>query len=63
MITAVNKKHYPPSLDDEIWRLEKIAKDGKYHERLDKKGVRTVKDFMRMHTTDPGSLRKVRVTS
>lgn len=55
----LNKKHYPPSLDDEIWRLEKIAKDGKYHERLAKNGVHTVRDFMRMHTTDPGSLYKI----
>ncbi|KAH9755449.1 hypothetical protein KPL71_015788 [Citrus sinensis] len=55
----LNKKHYPPSLDDDIWRLEKIAKEGKYHERLAKKGVHTVKDFLRMHTTDPGSLCKI----
>lgn len=62
MFIAVNKKHYPPSLDDDIWRLEKIAKDGKYHERLAEKEVHTVKDFLRMHTTDPGSLCKVRAS-
>jgi len=25
---AVYKKHYPPALHDEVWRLDKIAKDG-----------------------------------
>ncbi|KAL2557396.1 Calmodulin-binding protein 60 D [Forsythia ovata] len=28
------QKHYPPSLEDEVWRLEKIAKDGASLNRL-----------------------------
>ncbi|XP_062114252.1 calmodulin-binding protein 60 D-like [Humulus lupulus] len=28
------KKHYPPALNDEVWRLEKIGKDGSFHKRL-----------------------------
>ncbi|MBA0678444.1 hypothetical protein Goari_019790, partial [Gossypium aridum] len=28
------KKHHPPSLSDEVWRLEKIGKDGAFHKRL-----------------------------
>ncbi|XP_039173390.1 calmodulin-binding protein 60 C-like [Eucalyptus grandis] len=27
-----NQKHYPPALDDEVWRLDKIAKDGISHQ-------------------------------
>ncbi|KAI4301720.1 hypothetical protein L6164_034970 [Bauhinia variegata] len=50
------KKHYPPSLDDDIWRLDKIAKDGKIHKRLSLYGIRTVKDLLQCHTTNPTSL-------
>jgi hypothetical protein len=28
---VVYKKHYPPALKDEVWRLEKIGKDGSFH--------------------------------
>ncbi|CAA2990359.1 calmodulin-binding 60 C [Olea europaea subsp. europaea] len=51
------QKHYPPSLDDEVWRLEKIAKDGASHNRLVECGIRTVKDFLRKYVTDQCSLR------
>lgn len=54
------RKHYPPTLDDEIWRLEKIAKDGASHKRLSKEGISCVKDFLRLLVTDPSLLRKVR---
>ncbi|CAA2981416.1 calmodulin-binding 60 A [Olea europaea subsp. europaea] len=30
------KKHHPPFLSDEVWRLEKIGKDGAFHKRLRK---------------------------
>ncbi|KAK7277990.1 hypothetical protein RJT34_23011 [Clitoria ternatea] len=53
------KKHYPPSLNDEVWRLEKIAKDGKIHERLSLHGTYTVQDLLRLHTTNPSSLLEV----
>ncbi|KAF6173652.1 hypothetical protein GIB67_023011 [Kingdonia uniflora] len=53
------KKHYPPSLDDEIWRLEKIGKDGAFHSRLVSNGICTVQDFLRLLVTDPFSLRQI----
>ncbi|KAK0600870.1 hypothetical protein LWI29_019052 [Acer saccharum] len=53
------KKKYPPSLGDEVWRLEKIAKDGKYHKRLTDHKIVTVKDFMRMYITDPTKLERM----
>lgn len=55
-----NKKHYPPALGDEIWRLEKIAKAGASHKRLSQKGISCVKDFLRLYVTDPSLLREVR---
>ncbi|KAH0766726.1 hypothetical protein KY285_002597 [Solanum tuberosum] len=53
------KKHYPPTLDDEIWRLEKIAKDGASHKRLNNEGISCVKEFLRLFVTDPSLLRKM----
>ncbi|KAF7805067.1 calmodulin-binding protein 60 G-like [Senna tora] len=52
------KKHDYPSLDDEIWRLKKIAKDGKIHKQLLSYQVKTVKDLLRLYVTDPFSLQK-----
>ncbi|KAM5561069.1 hypothetical protein ABKV19_021934 [Rosa sericea] len=51
------KKHYPPSLGDEIWRLEKIAKDGVFHNRLSDCGIHCVKDLLRTYVKDPSLLR------
>ncbi|KAG0493392.1 hypothetical protein HPP92_004386 [Vanilla planifolia] len=53
------KKHYPPSLDDEVWRLEKIAKEGRFHKRLESERIFTVGDFLKLHTADPTCLRKI----
>lgn len=53
------RKHYPPTLEDEIWRLEKIAKDGASHKRLGKEGISCVKDFLRLFVTNPSHLRKM----
>ncbi|KOM35477.1 hypothetical protein LR48_Vigan02g162700 [Vigna angularis] len=50
------KKHYPPSLNDDVWRLKQIAKDGKFHKRLSLQGIHTVKDLLRLYTTNPSSL-------
>ncbi|XP_022727257.1 calmodulin-binding protein 60 A-like isoform X2 [Durio zibethinus] len=44
----VYKKHHPPSLSDEVWRLEKIGKDGAFHKRLSQENINTVKDFLTM---------------
>ncbi|CAH9133705.1 unnamed protein product [Cuscuta epithymum] len=53
------KKHYPPSLNDEVWRLEKIGKDGSFHKRLNKYGIRTVEDFLRLAIRDTQQLRHI----
>ncbi|XP_068664174.1 calmodulin-binding protein 60 B-like [Aristolochia californica] len=51
------RKHYPPALDDDIWRLEKIGKDGVYHKKLSDGGIKTVQDFLRFLVTDSVGLR------
>lgn len=56
---AVYKKHYPPSLADEVWRLEKIGKDGAFHKRLSSENINTVKDFLTMLHLDTQRLRNV----
>ncbi|KAK7319610.1 hypothetical protein RJT34_04333 [Clitoria ternatea] len=53
------KKHYPPALNDEVWRLEKIGKDGSFHKRLNKAGIFTVEDFLRLVVRDPQRLRNI----
>ncbi|XP_068652434.1 calmodulin-binding protein 60 D-like [Aristolochia californica] len=53
------KKHYPPALNDDVWRLEKIGKDGSFHKRLNKAGIYTVEDFLRFVVRDPQRLRSV----
>ncbi|KAF9625698.1 hypothetical protein IFM89_026278 [Coptis chinensis] len=58
-LLAVYKKHYPPSLADEVWRLEKIGKDGAFHKRLNKENVNTVKDFLTLLFGDALRLRNI----
>ncbi|KAJ8562082.1 hypothetical protein K7X08_011373 [Anisodus acutangulus] len=53
------KKHYPPALNDDVWRLEKIGKDGSFHKRLNKAGIFTVEDFLRLVVRDPQKLRSI----
>ncbi|KAK1440416.1 hypothetical protein QVD17_06243 [Tagetes erecta] len=53
------RKHHPPALGDDIWRLEKIAKDGAFHRRLGSNGIRTVKHFLQMYITNESALRKI----
>nr|GEY50890.1 calmodulin-binding protein 60 B-like [Tanacetum cinerariifolium] len=53
------KKHYPPALTDEVWRLEKIGKDGSFHKKLNKAGIYTVEDFLRLVVRDSKKLRNV----
>ncbi|KAE9595017.1 hypothetical protein Lal_00041244 [Lupinus albus] len=53
------KKHYPPALNDEVWRLEKIGKDGSFHKRLNKAGIHTVEDVLRLVVRDPPRLRNI----
>ncbi|KAJ8534908.1 hypothetical protein K7X08_016636 [Anisodus acutangulus] len=53
------KKHYPPALNDDVWRLEKIGKDGSFHKRLNKAGIYTVEDFLRVIGRDSQRLRNI----
>ncbi|KAF4356131.1 hypothetical protein F8388_012281 [Cannabis sativa] len=53
------KKHHPPSLYDEVWRLEKIGKDGAFHKRLTREKILTVKDFLTLLFLDPQRLRNI----
>nr|KAJ0211726.1 hypothetical protein LSAT_V11C400186800 [Lactuca sativa] len=55
----VYKKHHPPYLSDEVWRLEKIGKEGAFHKRLNKDSIKTVKDFLALSYLDPKRLRKI----
>ncbi|XP_062204453.1 calmodulin-binding protein 60 B-like isoform X2 [Phragmites australis] len=54
-----NEKSHPPKLNDRVHRLEKIAKDGKYFERLAKKNIHTVEDFLKALNKDPDNLAKI----
>lgn len=58
-VVSVYKKHDRPSLDDEIWRLKKIAKDGRIHKDLSSHQVKTVKDLLQLYVTNPSSLQQV----
>ncbi|KAM7273599.1 hypothetical protein ACFE04_028263 [Oxalis oulophora] len=53
------KKHHPPALLDEVWRLEKIGKDGAFHKRLSRENIKTVKDFLTLLVLDPPRLRHI----
>lgn len=53
------KKHYPPALHDEVWRLDRIAKDGALHKKLIQSRIVTVEDFLRLLVREPQKLRSV----
>ncbi|XP_021742880.1 calmodulin-binding protein 60 C-like [Chenopodium quinoa] len=53
------KKHDIPSLDDEVWRLCWIAKDGKISKMLEENQIYTVKDFISLYHTDESFLRGI----
>uniref|UniRef100_A0A0E0MNH2 Uncharacterized protein n=1 Tax=Oryza punctata TaxID=4537 RepID=A0A0E0MNH2_ORYPU len=54
-----SKKHETPSLNDDVWRLKKISKDGVFHDALKQSGISNVKDFLRLYHTDEPALRKI----
>lgn len=56
---AAYKKHYPPMLEDQVWRLKKIGKDGKFHERLEEAGIKNVQDFLKLSVVHPTRLKKI----
>ncbi|KAI4302568.1 hypothetical protein MLD38_038297 [Melastoma candidum] len=53
------KKHHPPNLNDEVWRLEKIGKDGAFHKKLTTAKINTVQDFLKLSVIDQSTLRKI----
>ncbi|PWZ12085.1 Calmodulin-binding protein 60 B [Zea mays] len=53
------RKHYPPALTDDVWRLEKIRMGGVFHTRLMCRNVGTVQEFVRMLMVNPDELRAV----
>ncbi|KAF8705092.1 hypothetical protein HU200_031354 [Digitaria exilis] len=53
------RKHYPPVLGDDVWRLEKIGKEGAFHRKLRQHKVVTVQEFVRMLTVKPDELRRI----
>ncbi|AQK53070.1 Calmodulin-binding protein 60 C [Zea mays] len=53
------KKHYPPTLKDDVWRLEKIGKDGAFHKKLNASGIYTVEDFLQLLVRDQQRLRSI----
>ncbi|KAF4400855.1 hypothetical protein G4B88_004398 [Cannabis sativa] len=53
------KKHYPPNLEDEVWRLEKIGKDGAFHRKLAAENIHTVQDFLKLSVVDTQKLKNI----
>jgi hypothetical protein len=61
ILLLVYKKHYPPILTDNIWRLKNIGKDGPIDKRLESEGVKNVQDFLKLNTMDPDKLKNVSI--
>ncbi|CAF2064668.1 unnamed protein product [Brassica napus] len=53
------KKHHPPMLEDEVWRLEKIRKDGPLHKKLSSENINNVQDFLKLSVVDLDRLRQI----
>ncbi|PNT62548.1 calmodulin-binding protein 60 A isoform X3 [Brachypodium distachyon] len=53
-----NEKRHPPKLDDDVYRLEEISKDGIYHKRLQKAHIFTVHDFLKALNKNDKKLRE-----
>ncbi|KAH7682577.1 CALMODULIN-BINDING PROTEIN60 [Dioscorea alata] len=51
------KKHYPPALGDDVWRLDRIGKGGAFHQKLGAERIETVQDFLKLLVIDPDHLR------
>ncbi|XP_020170190.1 calmodulin-binding protein 60 D isoform X2 [Aegilops tauschii subsp. strangulata] len=54
-----NEKRHPPRLDDEVYRLEEISRDGIYHRRLKNVHIFTVEDFLKALNKDADVLREM----
>ncbi|KAL6847423.1 hypothetical protein ACP4OV_023276 [Aristida adscensionis] len=53
------EKHYPPKLGDEVWRLEKIGKNGAYHQALSNNGIDSVQKFLQAYMKDEERLKQI----
>ncbi|XP_047331970.1 protein SAR DEFICIENT 1-like [Impatiens glandulifera] len=53
------KKNHPPMLRDELWRLEKIGKQGVFLRRLNSAGIKNVQDFLKLYYVDHLRLRDI----
>uniref|UniRef100_K3Z5H4 Uncharacterized protein n=1 Tax=Setaria italica TaxID=4555 RepID=K3Z5H4_SETIT len=51
------RKHDIPSLNDDVWRLKNISKDGPLYDALRGSGILCVKDFLRLYYKDQQALR------
>ena len=60
MFLAANEKRHPPGLDDELYRLEEISRDGVYHRRLQDAKIYKVEGFLKALNEDSNKLRRVR---
>ncbi|XP_020173823.1 calmodulin-binding protein 60 B isoform X2 [Aegilops tauschii subsp. strangulata] len=54
-----NRKSYPPSKEEAVYRLEKISLKGKHCTLLAEKNITTVKQFMRHYYRDESGLQKL----
>ncbi|KAK3198192.1 hypothetical protein Dsin_021607 [Dipteronia sinensis] len=57
--SKMNKKHDLPSLDDEVWHLKKITRQGKFHTRLIDNNIHRIRDFKQMYKTNPDQLKLI----
>lgn len=46
-------------LHDEVWRLEKIGKEGAFHRKLSAERIKTVQHFLKLAVINIVKLRKV----
>ncbi|XP_062192461.1 protein SAR DEFICIENT 1-like [Phragmites australis] len=53
------RKHYPPVLGDDVWRLEKIGKGGTFHRKLAQHHVKSIQEFLRLLMVKPDELRAI----
>ncbi|TVU49831.1 hypothetical protein EJB05_01169, partial [Eragrostis curvula] len=54
-----SEKHDIPLLNDYVWRLNKISKNGASHVALKGSGILFVKDFLRLYYRDEQALRNI----
>ncbi|KAL8171793.1 hypothetical protein V2J09_023597 [Rumex salicifolius] len=53
------RKHDIPFLNDPLWRLKRISKNGAICTKLSEIGIHTVKDFLRLYHINPKLLRQI----